>query len=139
VRNLYKYTPIYADGAAPELIEGDKFRTIVPIRSTVNEINYRPKVADKEGYRPKVADKEGCRPKVADNVVGNLTAAQKEFFEALCRIFMENEWIDTNTAQKVSGKSLTTVKRYLRKFVDLSILEPSGANRNRQYRLPQGK
>jgi Fic family protein len=119
VRNLYKYTPIYADGAAPELIEGDKFRTIVPIRSTVDEINYRPKMAD--------------------NLIGNLTAAEKEFFEVLCRVFTENEWIDTNTAQKVSGKSRTTVKRYLRKFVDLSILEPSGANRNRQYRLPQGK
>ena len=31
VRNLYKYTPIYAHGAEPILIEGDKFQTIVPL------------------------------------------------------------------------------------------------------------
>ena len=31
VRNLYKYTPLYAKGAEPELIEGDKFETIAPI------------------------------------------------------------------------------------------------------------
>jgi ATP-dependent DNA helicase RecG len=30
VRNLYKYTKIYS-GVAPELVEGDVFRTIVPI------------------------------------------------------------------------------------------------------------
>ncbi|MDR1156784.1 MAG: putative DNA binding domain-containing protein [Oscillospiraceae bacterium] len=32
VRNLYKYTKIYS-GGEPELIEGDVFRTIVPLRS----------------------------------------------------------------------------------------------------------
>jgi ATP-dependent DNA helicase RecG len=31
VRNLYKYTPVYADGAEPELIEGDRFQTIIPM------------------------------------------------------------------------------------------------------------
>ena len=31
VRNLYKYTPIYSDGANPEFIENDIFETIVPL------------------------------------------------------------------------------------------------------------
>ena len=31
VRNLYKYTPLYANGKEPELIEGDKFQTIIPL------------------------------------------------------------------------------------------------------------
>jgi ATP-dependent DNA helicase RecG len=31
MRNLYKYTPIYANGKEPELIEGDIFKTIIPL------------------------------------------------------------------------------------------------------------
>ena len=31
VRNLYKYTPLYANGKEPELIEGDMFQTIIPL------------------------------------------------------------------------------------------------------------
>jgi ATP-dependent DNA helicase RecG len=32
VRNLYKYTKIYS-GSEPELVEGDLFRTIIPLTS----------------------------------------------------------------------------------------------------------
>ena len=35
VRNLYKYTKIYS-GGEPELIEGDIFKTIIPMRSDIN-------------------------------------------------------------------------------------------------------
>jgi len=31
MRNLYKYTPIYANGKEPELIEGDIFKTVIPL------------------------------------------------------------------------------------------------------------
>jgi hypothetical protein len=31
MRNLYRYTRIYTNGAEPELIEGDIFRTIIPL------------------------------------------------------------------------------------------------------------
>ena len=32
VRNVFKYGPVYTPGAVPELIEGDVFKTIIPIR-----------------------------------------------------------------------------------------------------------
>ncbi|MDR3293154.1 MAG: hypothetical protein LBT20_03515 [Clostridiales bacterium] len=35
---MYKYTKIYS-GGEPELIEGDIFRTIVPLSSEIGEIN----------------------------------------------------------------------------------------------------
>ena len=35
IRNLYKYTKLYS-GGNPELIEGDIFRTIIPLKLTVN-------------------------------------------------------------------------------------------------------
>jgi len=35
IRNLYKYTKIYS-GGEPELIEGDVFKTIVPLKTNAN-------------------------------------------------------------------------------------------------------
>ena len=35
IRNLYKYTKIYS-GGEPELIEGDVFKTIIPLKSDAN-------------------------------------------------------------------------------------------------------
>ncbi len=37
VQNLYKYTPIYSDGAEPQLKENDIFRTIIPINAQEND------------------------------------------------------------------------------------------------------
>lgn len=35
VKNLYRYCRVYADGAEPQLIEGDVFKTIIPLSATV--------------------------------------------------------------------------------------------------------
>jgi ATP-dependent DNA helicase RecG len=34
MRNLYRYTRMYTDGAEPELIEGDIFRASVPLTAS---------------------------------------------------------------------------------------------------------
>jgi ATP-dependent DNA helicase RecG len=47
VRNLYKYTAIYTNGGKPELIEGDTFKTIIPLPdAVVSEV--AEKVTEKE-------------------------------------------------------------------------------------------
>ena len=45
VRNLYKYTKIYTNGGKPELIEGDIFRTIVPL--SLIDMSDNDKTSDK--------------------------------------------------------------------------------------------
>ncbi|MDR1299318.1 MAG: putative DNA binding domain-containing protein [Oscillospiraceae bacterium] len=46
VRNLIKYTKLYS-GGEPELIEGEIFRTIIPLGANVPIGNMRPKVTEK--------------------------------------------------------------------------------------------
>ncbi|MDR0842052.1 MAG: putative DNA binding domain-containing protein [Acidobacteriota bacterium] len=45
VRNLYRYTKIYS-GGEPELIEGDVFRTIIPLTQPRAEADAEPEVAE---------------------------------------------------------------------------------------------
>jgi len=46
VRNLYKYTKIYS-GGEPELIEGDVFKTIVPLELSLTKTSDNGKTSDK--------------------------------------------------------------------------------------------
>ena len=114
VRNLYRYTKMYS-GGEPELIEGDVFKTIVPLDLSTTQMG--DKLVDKS----KMGDK---RVDMAE-----------EFLKILRPYFDRNEWIDTSTACEIANKPPTTVKRYLKKLTELKILEARGANKNRQYRL----
>jgi ATP-dependent DNA helicase RecG len=73
--------------------------------------------------------------KVVDKVADKISTAEREFFDQLISYFAEHQSIDTSTAKEISGKSLTSVKRYLRKLVLINILEANGANKNRTYQL----
>ena len=99
VRNLYRYTKMYS-GGEPELIEGDIFKTIVPLALSPTQMG--DKMVDKSKMGDKVADK---RTDVTD-----------EFLKQLLPYFEENEWIDTSIACEITNRPPTTVKRYLKKL-----------------------
>jgi ATP-dependent DNA helicase RecG len=59
VRNVFRYGPAYARGAVPELVEGDVFKTVIPIR----RIEF-PVVSPKTGWpeiRVRLGEKLGER------------------------------------------------------------------------------
>jgi ATP-dependent DNA helicase RecG len=118
VRNLYRYTKIYS-GGEPELIEGDVFKTIVPLDLSVT------------GMTDKLADNLTDKKRADDE----LTRVEKDFLKTLLPYFDEHEWIDNAIARELAGKSPESVKRYLRKLTESSVLEAHGANKNRRYRL----
>lgn len=122
VRNLYRYTKLYS-GGEPELIEGDIFRTIIPLDLSLNH----------------VGDKVGDKSKPGDKVDDKHVDAAGRFLQTLLPYFQEHEWIDTAIACQIAGKSATSVKRYLKQLTEQGILEPLGANKNRQYRLIKEK
>jgi ATP-dependent DNA helicase RecG len=105
VRNLYKYTKIYS-GGEPELVEGDVFRTIVPL-SLIG-------ISDNARMSDKVSDKN-TRKILLDFLQGNgeVTAAE---------------------AAKVLNRSVQTARRLLSGLVNDGAVIASGANRNRKYR-----
>jgi ATP-dependent DNA helicase RecG len=71
VRNLYKYTKIYS-GEIPELIDGDVFKTTVPLGmppTTVSDhAGMRYNVSDKMSSKPGMSDKMSDKPGVSDKM-----------------------------------------------------------------------
>ena len=128
VRNLYRYTKIYS-GGEPELIEGDVFKTIVPLNLSTTRND--SKVVEKLEVVDKVVDKS----KICDKMADIRISVAGEFLKELMPYFNENEWLDTATVCKIVNRPPTTVKRYLRKLIETGMLEAQGANKNRQYRL----
>ena len=107
-------------GAEPELIEGDVFKTIVPMVNLSSS---------------QTSDKVSGMGDMGDIMGDILTRSEQEFFQTLLPHLLENEWLDNATAREVSGKSPTSVNRYLSRLTELKILHSSGANKGRKYRL----
>jgi len=138
VRNLYKYTKIYA-GGEPELLEGDVFKTILPLKGIgalgstgdlfVNE------AADKlpKGLAEKLPN--SVADKLPNNVAGLLTSAETAFLSNILSVFDECEWISNAQAREATGKSDGSVKRFMRNLTSKGIFEARGETKDRKYRL----
>jgi ATP-dependent DNA helicase RecG len=156
VRNLYMYTKIYS-GGEPELIEGDIFRTIVPlslsnIYAIGNEYpanimadngnmmadNMADKPADNGNLADNMADKPINNANLADNMAdnGNLAdkPADKTSRDILLSYLLTNGEVTTADAARIIGKSERTARRVLQQLVDSCEVIATGANRNRKYR-----
>jgi len=112
VRNLYEYTKIYS-GGEPELIEGDVFKTIVPL-SRLNS-----NVSDKMLMSDNASDK------MSDNAHRQLILAYIE---------THNE-INTTAVAKLIDRSPGTARRVLSRLADEGFIVAVGANKNRKYKL----
>jgi ATP-dependent DNA helicase RecG len=104
VRNLYKYTKIYS-GDEPELVEGDVFRTIVPM--ALSDIS--------ESKNDKMSD--------------------KKHRGALLATLASNGEISASEAAMIIGCSAKTARRVLLQLVDEGVVTATGGNRNRKYRV----
>jgi ATP-dependent DNA helicase RecG len=113
VRNLYKYTKIYS-GGEPELIEGDVFRTIVPLDLSLTGMSDNGNLSDK----------------MSDN--GNLSDKNPE--DVLIAYIKGNGEITATEAAKIIGRSPATARRLLSQLVDEGAVVASGGNRNRKYK-----
>ena len=149
VRNLYKYTKIYS-GGEPELIEGDVFKTIVPLIG-IGALGYTgedPNMAvsemlpDYATYAPPVTemlpDNTVNSPSLTEilpnNVAEELNPSEISFMNSLLPIFSKRAWISNSDARTATGKSDSTVKRLLRDLTNKGVLESRGETKNRQYR-----
>ena len=106
VRNLYKYTKIYA-GGEPILFEDDVFRIEVPI--------YEKPI--KAGKKPIKADKFG------------LTDNEKKVLEYL----KEHDSISNSEARDILNLAESTTKRILADMVNKHLLTAVGERKARKY------
>jgi ATP-dependent DNA helicase RecG len=113
VRNLYKYTRIYS-GGEPELIEGDVFRTIVPLNLSDTS------VSDNGGLSDKMSNKSA--------------APDKKYSDILLAHLADNGEINTAEAAVIIGRTAKTARRVLLQLIDEGVVVAIGANRNRKYK-----
>jgi ATP-dependent DNA helicase RecG len=117
VRNLYRYTKIYS-GGEPELIEGDVFRTIVPLDLSLTGMSDNGSLSDN------VSDKMSDNGKVSD----------KKPADVLTAYLKSNGEITATDAAKIIGRSPATARRLLTQLVDEGVVVANGGNRNRKYK-----
>jgi ATP-dependent DNA helicase RecG len=110
VRNLYQFTKLYS-GGEPELIDGDVFKTIVPLSlsDTAMSDNVSVKMSNNAHRKPILAYLE------------------------------KNSEITAVAAAELIGRTSKTARRVLLQLVDEGVVSMSGGNRNRVYRAIKGE
>lgn len=126
VRNLYQYTKIYS-GGEPELIDGDVFRTIVPL-SLSNVL-----MSDNSTIDGEMSDKMSDNVSDNDNMSDN--ANDNAHRQAIYSYLAEHGEINTATATMLLSRSSATARRVLSQLVNDGALVAVGANKNRVYKL----
>ena len=136
VRNLYHYTKIYS-GGEPELIDGDVFKTIIPLSSSncmMNDSisnNHRMASDKTSGLNDNgiLNDNLNGNGGLNDNLNGN------DGREAILLHLKENKEISVSIAAKIIERSHSTARRVLLKLSDEGIVVATGGNRNRKYKV----
>jgi len=153
VRNLYKYTKIYS-GGEPELIEGDVFRTVIPL-ALANNYTYSI-VSDNEIMSDNVSDYLNMSDNASDkkcdikNISDNASEKKcvnenisdysgdmrndKSSRDILLSYLLGNGEITAAEAAIILNRSVQTARRLLSGLVTEGIIIASGANRNRKYK-----
>lgn len=112
VRKVFKYSPDYAAGAVPQLIEGDIFKAIIPLR---------PKVISIDPWN-----------EVRSKVRSKFVETGKEFVETwekpLELIFLTPSISASTIAQK-TGLSARAVQKQLAKMKEMGIIERVGPDK----------
>jgi len=67
-------------------------------------------------------------------MVDNLTESEMEKMQAILEYLLERESISSAKGRELTGKSATTVKRYLRRLCEANILEPYGVTSDKLYK-----
>ena len=106
-------------GGEPELIDGDVFRTTVPLSLSFNGVN------DKSFLNDNLNDKLFLDDKLNEN----------EDYKRILSYISTNGAINTAQTAQTIGRSHSTARRILLRLVDENILIPVGANKNKTYRL----
>jgi ATP-dependent DNA helicase RecG len=130
MRNLYRFTKMYS-GQEPELIDGDVFKTIVPLEPAEGYIR------DKHGNIVKNNNSRtrNSTDKVTDKVTDKPPRGKKEFLILLNEGFAEGQWFTNADVRTLVNVTEESAKRYLRILVKEGNLKARGENKSRAYCL----
>ena len=130
VRNLYRFTKIYS-GGEPELIDGDVFRTIVPL-SLANG-----NMSDNHSSSDKMSDNQSMSDNVSDKMSDNKFVNDNVRRQAILGYLAEHGEINAAAAAAVIERSPQTARRMLSQLANEGLIVAFGANRDRKYKIAE--
>jgi ATP-dependent DNA helicase RecG len=119
VRNVFRYSPEYTPGAVPELIEGDVFKTIVPLRA--NEVGKIMPTANWPEVRSKVRSKFGVKFGVSSEKILEL-------------ILQDQRLSAVGIAEKID-LSPRAVEKQLARLKESGVIERVGPDKTGYWRI----
>lgn len=60
---------------------------------------------------------------------------ENDFLEKLIKTLEEDEFVTTNHMSNITGIPVSTVRRYMKKFCELDIINSQGKNKSTKYCL----
>lgn len=76
---------------------------------------------------------QSLHPPISNEKNLSLTRSEQHFYQALRANLSRQESFSVQEVLPYSDKSISTIRRYLAKFVQLGLLKASGQNKNRRY------
>ncbi len=127
VRNVFRYAPEYTRGARPELIEGDVFKTIIPLRSAgiVEEKGPSNWLEVRDKVRSKFGIEFGINP--------------EDSSEKILELILENGKITAMEMAEKINISSRMVEKQLAKLKNIGILERVGSRKAGNWRVRLGE
>jgi ATP-dependent DNA helicase RecG len=113
IRNVFKYGPEYTHGTKPEFIEGDVFKTIIPLK--VNYSQVETTSSSWEGVRTKV------RRKFAEKFVENL--------EKTLELIYQDHNISASVIAEKTGITKRGAQKQLARLRDMGVIERIGPDK----------
>ena len=118
------FTDLYS-GGVPELIEGDVFKTIIPLSNVLSKTN-APSSA---------AVTEKMTELVTELMAEKMTELEKDRLRIILRQIKGKGYITSTIAAELPEVKESTAKRLLRKALELELLQAEGSTKGRKYKL----
>jgi ATP-dependent DNA helicase RecG len=120
VRNLYHYTPIWANGVLPELIEDEIFKTIVPLP---------------ESFRIEYDGVSSSRLRVTDRVIDRVTDGVTDGEQEVIDLLEENNEYTLNELAKILSVSRKTIAARVKRLKEKGAIERAGSDRSGYWKI----
>jgi ATP-dependent DNA helicase RecG len=123
VRNVFRYGPAYAQGALPELVEGDVFKTIIPLKriEAVTHLH--------------TDDWENVRRKVRSKFVEKFGEKFVEKWEGPLELIFRDRYTSATAIAGKTGISARGVQKQLARMKDMGIIERIGADKGGYWKI----
>jgi len=126
VRNLYKFTKIYS-GGNPELVDGDVFRTIVPLDLSDGTV----------GDEEEVAEKSGMKSGMIGGMKSGMESGMKNTANNILELIGENNLISISEIAKKLNISRSAIQKHVENLKTNGTIEHVGADKGGYWKIKE--